>query len=204
MNKLGIRNQIKGLLNRNDFTDDQANIFIDQAIARIQRTLRVPSMEKTVVFTATSNSPGLLTLPTDFLQLKHLYTDASTVRYVDLSEYINTQDQPGNAPRIYTRIQGGLQVKPSPAVGYKTYMVYYGEIPDLVNDTDSNFVSEIAPDLLVYGALTFAADFFLDDRKDTFEATAVRIYEEVTTQAIEMEFAQEGMAISTSANNPEY
>jgi hypothetical protein len=204
MNKLGIRNQIKGLLNRNDLTDTQADIFIDQAVARIQRTLRIPSMEKTVVYTTGTTAQDLLTLPTDFLQLKHLYTQNGTIRYVDLNEYIMTQDAPGNAPSIYTRIQGSLQIKSSPPVGYKIYMVYYGEIPDLVSDTSTNFVTEIAPDLLVYGALTFAADFFLDDRKDSFEATAVRIYEEIVTQAIEMEFAQEGMAISTSANNPEY
>lgn len=204
MNKLGIRNQIKGLLNRNDLTDAQADIFIDQAIARIQRTLRVPSMEKTVVYTTGTTSKDLLTLPTDFLQLKHLYTSTGTIKYVDLSEYLQTQDSPGNPPSIYTRIQGGLQIKSSPPVGYKIYMVYYGEIPDLVSDTSTNFVTEIAPDLLVYGALTFAADFFLDERKDAFEASAVRIYDEITTQAIEMEFAQEGMAISTSANYPEY
>ena len=83
-------------------------------------------------------------------------------------------------------------------------MVYYGEIPDLVNDTDSNFVTEIAPDLLVYGALTFAADFFIDDRKDSFEQIAVRIFNEVQDQANQMEFAQEGMTVNTAYNAPEY
>ena len=204
MNKLGIRNQIKGLLNRNDLTDAQADIFIDQAVARIQRTLRIPSMEKTLVYTTGETGADLLTLPTDFLQLKHLYSATGTIKYVDLSQYLLTQDAPGNTPVIYTRIQGGLKIKNTPPQGYQIYMVYYGEIPDLVNDTDENFLTAIAPDLLVYGALTFAADFYIDDRKDAFEATAVRIFDEVTNQAIEMEFAQEGMAVAPSANYPEY
>jgi hypothetical protein len=161
-------------------------------------------MEKTVVYTTGTTGQDLLTLPTDFLQLKHLYTPSGTLRYVGLDEYIRTQDAPGNAPSIYTRIQGSLQIKSTPPVGYKIYMVYYGEIPDLDIDTSTNFVTDIAPDLLVYGALTFAADFFLDDRKEAFEAASVRIYEELTNQALEMEFAQDGMAISTSANYPEY
>jgi hypothetical protein len=29
--------------------------------------------------------------------------------------------------------------------------------------------SQIASDLIVYGALTYAADYFTDDRKDTWE-----------------------------------
>lgn len=204
MNKLGIRNQIKGLLNRNDLTDAQADIFIDQAVARIQRTLRIPPMEKTQLYTAGSTGADTLTLPNDFLQLKYLYTPLGPVRYVGLNEYLKTQDTPGNTPTIYTRIQGGLQIKNTPPAGFVTTMVYYGEIPDLVNDTDENFLTAIAPDLLVYGALTFAADFFIDDRRDTFEATAVRIYEELNQQAIDMEFAQEGMAVAPSANYPEY
>lgn len=204
MNKLGIRNQIKGLLNRNDVTDAQVNTFIDQAVARIQRTLRIPSMEKTQVYTAGSSGADLLALPNDFLQLKHLYHSKGTVKYVDLGQYIATVDAPGNAPAIYTRIQGGLQVKPTPPQGFVITMVYYGEIPDLVNDTDENFLTVIAPDLLVYGALIYASDFFVDDRRDKFEEIATRLFDELNTQAIEMEFAQEGMTIAPSAGYPEY
>lgn len=204
MNKLAIRNQIKGLLNRNDLTDTQADLFIDQAVARIQRTLRIPSMEKTQLYTAQSSGANLLALPNDFLQLKHLYHSTGTVKYVDMSRFVETIDAPGYAPAIYTRSGGGLMIKPTPPTNFVTTLVYYGEIPDLVNDTDENFLTVIAPDLLVYGALTFAADFFIDDRKDAFEATAVRIYEELNQQAIEMEFAQEGMTIAPSAHYPEY
>lgn len=204
MNKAAIREQIKGLLNRNDATDAQINIFIDQAVARIQRTLRVPSMEKVEIYTTNEDVPNTLSLPNDFLQLKHLYRSDGTIEYVDLGRFLKTQDAPGNKPLFYTRVQGSYLVKPTPPIGYEITMVYYGEIPDLVNDNDTNFVTEIAPDLLVYGALTFAADYFVDDRKDAFEQIAVRVFNEVQDQANTMEFAQDGMAINTAYNTPEY
>lgn len=204
MNKLGIRNQIKGLLNRNDCTDAQADIFIEQAVARIQRNLRVPSMEKTVIYTAQQSGAELLALPNDFLQLKHLYHSKGVIRYVDINEFQSTVDAPGYTPQIYTRVQGSLLVKPTPPEDFQITMVYYGEIPDLVNDTDENFLTVIAPDLLVYGALTFAGDFFVDDRRDSWEAVATRVYEELNAQAIEMEFAQQSMAVAPSAHYPEY
>ena len=204
MNKLGIRQQISGLLNRNDATNAQLDVFIDQAVARIQRTLRVPPMERVQIYTVETETNGSLSLPNDFLQLKHLYTSTGTINYTDLGNFIKTVDVPGQTPTIYTRVQGSLLLKPSPPEDFQITMVYYGEIPDLVNDTDTNFVTEIAPDLLVYGALTFAADFFIDERKDAFEQVAVRIFNEIQDQANTMEFAQEGMTISTAFNNPEY
>lgn len=204
MNKATVRSQLLGLLNRNDCTNEQADIFIDQAVARIQRTLRVPPMERVETYTVTEESPEMLSLPNDFLQLKHLYTSTGTIPFVDLGTFLKAVDAPGNKPTMYTRVQGSYLLKPTPPVDYEITMVYYGEIPDLVNDTDSNFVTEIAPDLLVYGALTFAADFFIDDRKDSFEQIAVRIFNEVQNQAIDMEFAQEGMSVQSSYNSPEY
>ena len=204
MNKATVRSQLLGLLNRNDCSDAQADIFIDQAVARIQRTLRVPPMERVQIYTIETETNGALSLPNDFLQLKHLYMDTGTIPYVDLGTFLKAVDAPGNKPNMYTRVQGSLLLKPSPPEDFQVTMVYYGEIPDLVNDADTNFVTEIAPDLLVYGALTFAADFFIDERKPAFEEVAVRIFNEIQNQAIDMEFAQEGMSIQSSYNSPEY
>lgn len=204
MNKLGIRNQIKGLLNRNDLTDSQADIFIDQAVARIQRTLRIPPMEKTMVTTSTSQNPELIVLPNDFLKLRNLYTEQGPLEYVDAANFQRIQDAPGSHPKYYTRVQGSYKVRPTPPEDYDITMIYYGEIPDLVADTDENFLSVISPDLLVYAALVYAADFFIDDRRDKFEEISVNLFNELQEQANEMEFSQEGMVIATSFYAPEY
>jgi hypothetical protein len=204
MNKLGIRNSVKALIARNDTTDAIIDSFIDQAVARIQRTLRVPSMEKMMTTTASVDNTNTIVLPNDFLKLKHLYQPTGPIEYVDVSTFMKTPDAPGNTPRIYTRVQGAYLLKPTPPVGMQITMVYYGEIPDLVNDTDTSFLSELAPDLLIYAALSYAADYYIDDRKQMFEDVAERAYNELMEQSYDIDMAQEGLVVSTAFNAPEY
>lgn len=195
MNKAGIRSQVSALLNRNDVTDALLDTFIEQAVARIQRTLRIPSMEKLQTYTITDVTPETLTLPQDFMSLKYLYVNDQVLEYVDLGKFLATLDAPGSTPRMYTRLQGALKVKPTPSPGTVLNMLYYGEIPDLVVNTDENFLTIIAPDLLVYGALTFAADYFVDDRKATFEERFATIYTEIEAQAILSEMDQSALRV---------
>lgn len=182
MNKQGIRNQVKALMNRNDFTDALANTFIDQATARIQRTLRIPPMEKVELYTITNITPDTLILPNDFLSVKHLYSSDTMMEYVDLGKLISTPTTTG-VPSIYSRLQGTLKVKPTPVEDSVVTLVYYGEIPDLVGDDDETWLSAIASDLLIYGALTFAADYFVDERKVSFEERFGQAYAELEEQA---------------------
>lgn len=200
MNKAGIRDQVRALLNRNDVTDALLNTFIDQAVARVQRTLRVPSMEKTQTYTVTSVSPEVLTLPSDYLGMKYLFVDQQLLEYVDLGKYLTTLDAIGSTPRMYTRVQGALKVKPTPAVGTVITMIYFGEIPDLVNDADENFVSVLAPELLTYGALTYAADYYIDERKDMFEGRFATVYAEVEEQARLSEMDQSVLRIQPTSS----
>lgn len=195
MNKAGIRSQVSALLNRNDATDALLDVFIDQAVARIQRTLRIPSMEKFETYTVTDVAQDTLTLPQDFMSLKYLYVGDRVLEFVDLGRFLATLDAPGSLPRMYTRVQGALKVKPTPATSTVLNMIYYGEIPDLVVDTDENFLSIIAPDLLIYGALTFAADYFIDERKQLFEDRFAQIYNEIEAQAILSEMDQSALRI---------
>lgn len=200
MNKQGIREQVKALMNRNDFSDALANTFIDQAVARIQRTLRIPPMEKTEIYTCTEIDPEVLVLPNDFLNIKFLYANSHLMEYVDLGTFL-ARPENGGAPKIYTRVQAALKVKPIPAEGQEITMVYYGEIPDLVVDSDENFLTAIAPDLLTYGALTFAADYFVDERKAMFEERFAAIYGELEEQSRLAEMDQSAMRVQPAHSN---
>jgi hypothetical protein len=201
MNKAGIRQQVKALMNRNDFDDALANTFIDQAIGRIQRTLRLPTMEKTEIYTITDAEPETLVLPADYLNIKYLFAENTLLEYVDLGKYLTTLDIPGNTPQMYTRLQAALKVKPTPAEGSTITMIYYGEIPDLVADDDENFLTAIAPDLLTYGALTFAADYFVDDRKQVFEDRYATIYAELEEQSRLNEMDQSALRVQPAYSN---
>lgn len=203
MNKAGIRNQVLALLNRNDATNTIVDTFIDQAVARIQRTLRIPPMEKVLVTTTVADLPDTITLPVDYLGMKHLYVADRVLEFNDVGTFISQPTTTGK-PSVYTRIQGALKVKPIPGAGTEITMIYYGEIPDLVNDTDENFLTVIAPDLLIYGALTFASDYYVDDRKQIFEDRFGAIYNEVEEQARMTEMDQSSMRIQPAYYEPNY
>lgn len=203
MNKGQIRSQFLALLNRNDCSNELADTFLEQGLARIQRTLRVPAMEKVQTYTANDIAPDALVLPSDFLNIKHLYCGDVLLEFVDLNRFLRTPHSV-DTPRIYTRIQGSLKIKPVPPEGTEILMVYHGEIPDLVTDTDTNFITEIAPELLVYGALTYSADYFIDERKPLFEETFGRVFAELMEQAYLTEMEQSGMSIASPFNGIEY
>ena len=206
MNKAGIRSQVLGLLNRNDCTNALADTFIEQALARIQRTLRVPSMEAEEVLTTNSTNGDTIILPSDFLNIKYLYVPKSDgtqqmLEYKDVATFLAIPSSVG-IPQYYTRIRGELKMKPYPQTGTTVNLIYFSEIPDLVADTDINFLTIIAPDLLTYGALTFAADYFVDDRKPAFEERFGAIYGEVMEQAALVDLDQASIAISPAYAYP--
>lgn len=190
--KADIRSQFKALLNRNDCTDALANVFIDQTIARMQRTLRVPSMEKALTITFTEEMPDSFVLPNDYLGMKSLYfvqePFSKELEHIALGRFLEISSLIGSVPQYYTRVQNTIKVKPA-GEGMTIYMVYYGEIPDLVEDTDENFITVIAPDLLIYGALSFACDYFVDERKGPFEERYRTIYAEIEEQNYTLEFS---------------
>ena len=55
MNYGDLKSHFNDLLNRTDITSTLTTRFIDQGLARIQRQLRIPTMEKQQVFTITSD-----------------------------------------------------------------------------------------------------------------------------------------------------
>lgn len=198
LNKAGIRDQFKKTLNRNDITNDIADTFIDQAVSRIQRTLRVPAMEQIAPYTVNTDQQSIL-LPEDFLSMRFLYCGEFELQHLPIGRFL-ARGQVFGAPKFYTRVGGELKLFPLPLAGTELNLVYYAEIPDLADDTSTNFLCAIAPDLLVYGALCFAADYYLDDRKQAFEDGFTRIYAELVEQALLVEMEQSAMAIAPPYN----
>ena len=68
MNKGELRTHIKDVLNRTDITDALVDTFIFQTLSRIQRLLRIPSMEKTATQTVAGGYDGFV-VPNDFLEI---------------------------------------------------------------------------------------------------------------------------------------
>lgn len=140
-------------------------------IQRIQREVRCPAME--VIQPLTSDGTGVFAVPGDYLEMISL-TTADQVNHDklvrrDVQTVIRGQLQGLGIPRIYCRQGFNFLVAALPPVGTTLYLNYYQDSSGLVNGTDSNWLTDAAPDLLAYAALTYAADFFLDERAQAWE-----------------------------------
>jgi len=186
MNLGSIRTHFKALLNRSDVTDSLATTFIDQGITRIQRSLRVPSMEKKHTYTFSAEA-SQVSLPTDFLEAIDVYYDHTALTRLPMSEMAARKE--GNEtgiPSYFTREQGALLLYPHPSSGSLT-LNYYATFTDMVSDSDESILAQIASDLIIYSALTYAADYYLDERSPVFSNKYLEFMNELQEQANDAE-----------------
>lgn len=188
MNYLELKTNFQSILNRRDVTPSQVELFMQLAIQRIQRNLRVPAMERIVAFTG--DGTNTILIPPDLLEIISVYTDDSinqnTLVKRDLQTVIRGSNQTG-IPTMYCRNGGTILYGAIPVVGTFIYLSYYTNASSLAADTDTNWITLEAPDLLIYGALTRAADYFLDDRKQLFEETYTQIEDDLRQMALQDE-----------------
>jgi len=186
MNYGDLKSHFNDLLNRSDITTALTTRFIDQGIARIQRQLRTPMSERVLNVTITAQTESL-TLPSDFLEIISLYKDEYELERVSMRKFrqdANTAVE--GKPRIFVRQAEKLLLHPQPTSGTLT-LYYHGEFPALSTDTDENVLTQSAPDLIIYAAATFAADYYLDQRAEIFETKFNQFLLELQEQANDQE-----------------
>ena len=180
-----IKTMFTGILNRRDITPTQITTFINLGIQYVQRKLRVPPMEALLEFTATGTKN--VPVPGDFLEIIAIYVDdttngQSTLEKRDLGTVLRAASQAGT-PRYYCRTGLNFVIGPVPAEGTDIYVSYYQDAVALEEDTDTNWMTDAMPSVVVYSALRYAADHFLDDRKKLFEATLLEDMSDVQEMA---------------------
>ena len=62
MNKGELRSHIKDVMNRTDLTDALVDTFIEHTLSRVQRLLRIPSMERTATQTVAGGYDGFVSV----------------------------------------------------------------------------------------------------------------------------------------------
>lgn len=182
MNKGALRVHFKDLLNRSDITDTLADTFVDQSISRIQRTLRIPSMEKQHVYNI-SASTSLLVIPSDFLEIIDIYSGTTSLSRVPINELLEfSSGGESGTPRHFAREDETLLIYPNPTSG-SVKLNYYAQFADMTSDTDENALALSSSDLIIYGALGYASDHFLDERGPLFEQKYQVFLQEIQEQA---------------------
>lgn len=182
----GVANNF-GLMNRRDLFANQALVttFINGSLMRIQRELRCPLNEKWTNITISIGYTGLV-IPVDFLELIGLYPNADwTVRCrkEKLERVMNYAQFATDKSLLYARQGGQWILGPAPSVGDIITIGYYSEFTPLVNPTDTNALSLVGWDLIVYGALVLASEYYNDKRRDGFEGRYQQILGDLQNMA---------------------
>jgi len=200
MNKGQLRTHFKALLNRSDCGDDLADTFIDQSIGRIQRTIRIPSMERQQAYNFSSSLPqDRIVLPADFLEIIDIYYDNSPLSRLPIRVLIDMRrGTEAGPPKNFAREQDSLLLYPRTQYG-TLFLNYYGQFDPLIEDADVNAITEVAADAVSYGALAYASDYFLDERGGLFEQKFGAFLGELQSQANDAESSGTVQAIIPSS-----
>ena len=181
------------ILDRDDCTDAQADIFLQQAISRIQRDCRLPSMERAQLITPTDVAMTQFPVPIDMIQIIDVLVPRmgdiegrmralKKVSYRKLMEYSTLAP-----PTVLARSQTMLYVRGAVPVGNQLQFLYYGNFSPFATPDSDNELSASTPDLAVYGALSYAGDYFEHPLAAQWEARFQQIKTEVEAMAIDLE-----------------
>jgi hypothetical protein len=158
-------------------------------------------MEKTVVATIAGGYAGLV-VPADMIELIRLVSSDGVKLIKDDITTINQLALTVGLPRLYCREGGVWLIGPAPGIGDTIKIVYYAELGDLINPTDTNVISTIASDLISYAALPYAADFYSDRRAKNWETRYTQILGDLQQQADDDELSG-GASVSPALQYPD-
>jgi hypothetical protein len=170
MNYGELKTSFLAILNRRDITPTQITTFIGMGLQRIHREVRIPAME--ALYYHTSTGDGIVPIPSDFVDVISIATNLTTVHNKLIKRDLQTVLDLGVStgyPLYYFRQGMNWLIAPRPESGIIINVQYYRDQSTLSLDTDTNRLTAAAPDLIIYAALTYASDFFLDERGPLFE-----------------------------------
>lgn len=166
----------------NEFVSQIPN-FIDFAQKEIQRNLRWPCNQKEAYLYIKN---GIAPIPSDWLQNDYIrFIDMHLeFRETSLAEYVYKKNsnphatidvekeiiftRPGSGkywyfwPAINAPIPTDKQIEELDYTGDEVVLGYFWDVPRLINDSDSNDLLELCPDILLYSSLKHAAVFVND------------------------------------------
>jgi hypothetical protein len=182
MNYGQIRTQFKAILNRTDCSDALADTFISQGLLRSQRFLRIPANEEQATEVVAGGFTAF-TLPTDLMEIISVVVDDRVVQFLPVRAWTDVPIATNGVPEYFTRIGTALKFKPTPSTGAQIVVDYYGSFEPFTSDTTTTKLSTVASDVVVYGGLSYASDYFLDERKGMFEERYLGIIADLQSQA---------------------
>jgi hypothetical protein len=159
-----LKSTIADYLNRADLTS-QIETFIQFAEADMNSRLRC---REQVVRARTTSDAEFVDLPSNWLEAinLHIVGGQQPLRYITLDEAdIINKEQVYTSPHYYSLMNGAIEIIPKPADDIEIEMIYYSKITALSDVNTTNWLLTKSPDVYLYGALTHAAPFLMDDQR---------------------------------------
>ncbi len=166
-----LKDAVADWLDRSDLTARIPD-FITLAEARVNRDLRIRAMEVRSTMTTTADKQ-YFNLPNHYIQMRNIQLNTNPTAAL---EYITPEmldrlygSSTTGKPRAYTLIGDEIQLAPIPDSAYTLEMAFYEKFSPLGDGTGgtvvSNWLTENAPDVLLYGALMEAEPFIKNDER---------------------------------------
>jgi hypothetical protein len=148
--------------------------FIRFAELRLARDIRTRKMLKSATANMVAGDERL-SLPTDFLEVRNLYTQGNPrmpVTYMSPSGFTrDARADESGLPVFYTVLASEFQFAPIPDAAYVLEILYYAQPPVLSGSNSSNVFLANYPDALLYGSLIEAEPYLINDARSQTWAT---------------------------------
>lgn len=161
-----LQTSIANFLARDDLTAQIPN-FIQLAEARINRELETREQEKRVQATLVSGDE-YIALPTDLREVREVKLNTSPLTVLSYASPTGLDTQYSSngqgKPQGYSIVGKEMKVRPVPDSSYTMEIIYIGNVDALsAVSTPTLFIR--SPDLYLYGALTEAYVYLLDEQR---------------------------------------
>lgn len=161
-----LQTSIANFLARDDLTA-QIPDFIQLAEARINRELETREQEKRVQATLVAGDE-YIALPTDLREVREVKLNTSPLTVLNYASPTSLDTQYSSngqgKPLGYSIVGKEMKIRPIPDSAYTMEIVYIGNV-DALSDVSTPTLFTRSPDLYLYGALTEAYVYLLDEQR---------------------------------------
>lgn len=169
--------------------------FIRLAESRINRRLRVAQM-LTRATTQTVPGDSYILKPADFLEMRNIEVSGSPNMVLEYAapaviDRKYRSDLVGR-PSAYTILGQEVQLAPVPDAEYVIEMAYYAKVPEL-EQSNTNWLIQQAPDIYLYGALIEAKAFIEDEKFQLWKAAFDEAINDLTRSDKRAKFSGSGL-----------
>lgn len=161
-----LQTSIANFLARDDLTT-QIPDFIQLAEARINRELETREQEKRVQATLVAGDE-YIALPVDLREVREVKLNTSPLTVLSYASPTGLDTQYSSngqgKPQGYSIVGKEMKIRPIPDSGYTMEIVYIGDV-DALSAVSTPILFTRSPDLYLYGALTEAYVYLLDEQR---------------------------------------